>query len=80
MPGVTYDRPMGEGGSLELVTLASDELVATVMPGAGARLHSVAAFGTDVLRTPGDQGSGPDAEVLAAARDGHFVARHSADD
>ena len=40
--------------SEQTVTLAGDDVTATVLPGLGARVHSVAAFGEDVLHTPAD--------------------------
>lgn len=38
------------------VTVGSEELQATFLPGAGARLHRLVAFGHDLLRTPADPG------------------------
>lgn len=38
--------------ALEVVRLTSDDLEVEVLPGRGARLHRVRAYGHDVLRTP----------------------------
>jgi len=40
--------------SVEQVVVANDEMELVVLPGAGARLHSLRFRGHDVLRTPGD--------------------------
>jgi aldose 1-epimerase len=41
-------------GPLEVVRLGDDALTVEVLPGVGARLHRVRAFGIDLLRTPDD--------------------------
>lgn len=40
--------------ALEVVRLASDALEVEVLPGVGARVHRLRAFGHDLLRTPAD--------------------------
>lgn len=37
---------------MERIAIEAEHVSATVLPGAGARLHSLAAFGVEVLRTP----------------------------
>ncbi len=39
---------------METLTIESDELEVVVLPGQGARLHRLRAFGHDLLRTPAD--------------------------
>ena len=40
--------------ALEIVRLGDDEVAVEVLPGVGARLHRIRAFGVDILRTPDD--------------------------
>ncbi len=39
---------------MDTLTIRSDELDVVLLPGAGARLHRLRAFGVDLLRTPAD--------------------------